>query len=170
MKRREECGSPRSFRALVHPLLGSSFARPERLLGKPVCSIAHPTLSLSLSLTHTHARTRVRMIRVCETYACPIRGRRCCSSSTTRPVIGYRPRPTRSTLNSIPLYLSIYPSISIYLSLSEMRSTYEQTAKIYRSITVHDREGCFRKWTFTHLMFLECTTRLEEEEGVGGLV
>ena len=160
-------------------LVSSTRASSPRILFCPAREVTGQTslldrapnsLSLSLSLTHTHARTRVRMIRVCETYACPIRGRRCCSSSTTRPVIGYRPRPTRSTLNSIPLYLSIYPSISIYLSLSEMRSTYEQTAKIYRSITVHDREGCFRKWTFTHLIFLECTTRLEEEEGVGGLV
>lgn len=82
------------------------------------------SLSLSLSPSHTlsvfcprHVRTRVRIIRVCETYACPIRcllvaSWRCCSSSTTRPVIGYRPRPTRSTLNSI---FSLYLSLSISL-------------------------------------------------------
>lgn len=112
--------------------------------------------SLSLSRTHAHSfrfvrhvQTRVRIIRVCETYACPIRGLlvaswRCCSSSTTRPVIGYRPRPTRSTLNSI---FSL--SISLYLPLKCVPRTRKFTAPLLSTIVKDVVEngrspsGCF---------------------------
>lgn len=142
MKRCEECGSPRSFRALVHPLFRSSFARPERLLGKPVCSIAHPTLSLS------HTRTlfpfRATRANTCEDNPC-VRNVRVSNPRPPRCLVtmlqlihdssGYRLPSKADTFNPEFNLLSLYFS----LSPSQMRSTY---AKIYRSITVHDRERC----------------------------
>ena len=88
---------------LVHPLSRSSTACAARLLGKPVCPRA-----LRTRLSVFYRRTRVRIIRVqeCTRVFNPRRLHRAqptatTSSSATRPVIGYRPRPSRATLNSI---------------------------------------------------------------------